>query len=35
MRERTELLGGSIEFSKPAEGGILVRLKVPLENHVQ
>ncbi len=35
MRERTELLGGSIEFLKPAEGGTLVRLKVPMEKHVQ
>jgi two-component system, NarL family, sensor kinase len=31
MRERAELLGGSIEFSKPAEGGTLVRLRVPIE----
>ena len=35
MRERTELLGGTIEFLKPAEGGTLVRLKVPMEKHVQ
>jgi signal transduction histidine kinase len=35
MRERTELLAGSIEFLKPAEGGTLVRLKVPVEKHVQ
>jgi signal transduction histidine kinase len=31
MRERAELLSGSIEFLKPAEGGTLVRLKVPIE----
>ena len=31
MRERAELLGGSIEFLKPAEGGTLVRLKVPID----
>ncbi len=35
MRERTELLGGTIVFLKPAEGGTLVRLKVPMETHVQ
>lgn len=35
MRERTELLGGTIVFLKPAEGGTLVRLKVPMEKHVQ
>lgn len=38
MRERAELLSGSIEFLKPAEGGTLVRLKVPIEKaepHVQ
>ena len=37
MRERAELLGGSIEFLKPPEGGTLVRLKVPIEKttHVQ
>ena len=29
MRERAELLGGSIEFLQPAEGGTLVRLRVP------
>jgi hypothetical protein len=31
-------LSGSIEFLKPAEGGTLVRLKVPMEKtelHVQ
>lgn len=31
MRERAELLGGTVEFERPAEGGTLVRLKVPLE----
>ena len=38
MRERAELLRGSIEFLKPAEGGTLVRLKAPIEkaeSHVQ
>ena len=37
MRERAELLRGSIEFLKPPEGGTLVRLKVPIEKttHVQ
>jgi signal transduction histidine kinase len=38
MRERAELLGGTIEFLNPAEGGTLVRLKVPIEQaepHVQ
>jgi signal transduction histidine kinase len=38
MRERAELLGGSIEFLKPAEGGTLVRLRVPgekTESHVE
>ena len=29
MRERAELVGGTIEFLKPAEGGTLVRLQVP------
>ncbi len=31
MRERAELLGGTIEFLRPAEGGTLVRLTVPLD----
>jgi signal transduction histidine kinase len=31
MRERAELLSGSIEFLKPGEGGALVRLRVPIE----
>lgn len=29
MRERAELLGGSIAFGRPVEGGALVRLTVP------
>jgi signal transduction histidine kinase len=29
MRERAELLGGTLEFSTPAEGGTVVRLRVP------
>jgi signal transduction histidine kinase len=32
MRERAELLGGSIAFERPAEGGALVRLMVPRES---
>lgn len=31
MRERAEMLGGSVEFLQPAEGGTLVRLRVPTE----
>ena len=31
MRERAELLAGNLEFLKPAEGGTLVRLTVPIE----
>jgi signal transduction histidine kinase len=31
MRERAELLGGTLEFLKPEEGGTLVRLRVPIE----
>ena len=31
MRERAEMLGGTIDFLRPAEGGTLVRLKVPME----
>jgi signal transduction histidine kinase len=31
MRERAELLGGTIEFLTPQVGGALVRLKVPRE----
>ena len=29
MRERAELLGGTIEFVQPATGGALIRLKIP------
>ncbi len=32
MRERAELLGGSLEFVRPVEGGTLIRLTVPREN---
>jgi signal transduction histidine kinase len=32
MRERAELLGGSIAFERPSGGGTLVRLRVPKEN---
>jgi len=31
MRERAALLGGRIDFLRPAEGGTLVRLRVPVE----
>jgi len=31
MRERAQLLSGSIEFLRPAEGGTLVRLRVPID----
>ena len=31
MRERAEMLGGTIEFLKPPAGGTLVRLRVPIE----
>ena len=31
MRERAEMLGGTIEFLRPVQGGTLVRLKVPIE----
>ena len=30
MRERAELVGGTLEFVRPHEGGTLVRLRVPL-----
>ena len=30
MRERAELLGGTVEFTRPSQGGTLVRLRVPL-----
>jgi len=31
MRERAELLGGTLEFLKPERGGTVVRLTVPKE----
>jgi len=31
MRERAEILGGTLEFLRPPEGGTLVRLRVPVE----
>jgi signal transduction histidine kinase len=31
MRERAELIGGTLELLKPDEGGTLVRLTVPRE----
>lgn len=31
MRERSELMGGRLEFSRPADGGTLVHLMVPRE----
>jgi signal transduction histidine kinase len=31
MRERAELLGGSIEFMQSAQGGTLIRLSIPKE----
>ena len=31
MRERAELMGGSLSFSQPAGGGTLVKLTIPLE----
>jgi signal transduction histidine kinase len=31
MRERAEILGGTLELLKPAPGGTLVRLRVPVE----
>ena len=31
MRERAELLGGKVDFERPAPGGTLVRLRVPRE----
>jgi signal transduction histidine kinase len=31
MRERAELVGGTIEFLTPPQGGTLVRLRVPTE----
>jgi signal transduction histidine kinase len=31
MRERAALVGGTIEFTRPREGGTLVRVRVPVE----
>ncbi len=31
MRERAELLDGTIEFARPTEGGTLIRLTIPRE----
>jgi signal transduction histidine kinase len=31
MRERAELIGGTLEISHPAEGGTLIRVKIPQE----
>ena len=31
MRERAELMGGTLKFSQPAQGGTLVQLAIPLE----
>jgi signal transduction histidine kinase len=33
MRERAELLGGTIEFKRPTQGGTLVRLRVPRQEN--
>ena len=30
MRERAELVGGTLEFGRPGEGGTIVRLRVPM-----
>jgi two-component system sensor histidine kinase UhpB len=35
MRERAALIGGTIECSRPREGGTLVRLRVPLPAAVE
>ena len=32
MRERAALIGGSLEFLRPRQGGTLVRLRVPLDS---
>jgi signal transduction histidine kinase len=34
MRERAELLGGTIEFLRPEPGGLLVRLRVPAKGRM-
>jgi signal transduction histidine kinase len=31
MRERAEIIGGTLELARPAQGGTLVRLKIPRE----
>jgi signal transduction histidine kinase len=33
MRERAALVGGTIEFVRPPEGGTLVRMRVPVASH--
>jgi len=33
MRERAALVGGTIEFIRPAQGGTLVRMRVPVADH--
>ena len=33
MRERAALVGGTLEFLRPAQGGTLVRMKVPVAVH--
>ena len=33
MRERAALVGGTIEFLRPPQGGTLVRLRVPVAAH--
>jgi signal transduction histidine kinase len=33
MRERAALVGGTIEFTRPAQGGTLVRMRVPVADH--
>jgi signal transduction histidine kinase len=32
MRERAALVGGSLEYLRPRDGGTLVRLRLPLES---
>jgi signal transduction histidine kinase len=31
MRERAELIGGTLDISHPAQGGTLIRMKIPQE----
>ena len=33
MRERAALVGGTLEFLRPAQGGTLVRMRVPVAVH--